>query len=48
MTVSQKRAIDSMERQIDELNTKLKLLKHGKEEKFEQVETDDFIIEVYN
>ncbi|SDI52309.1 hypothetical protein [Alteribacillus bidgolensis] len=48
MTVSQKKSIVSIEKQIEELNTKLNNLKHKSEEKFEQLETDDFILEVYN
>lgn len=48
MTVSQKKSISNIEKQIEELNTKLNNLKRNSEERFEQLETDDFILEVYN
>ncbi|MFB5663310.1 hypothetical protein [Alteribacillus sp. HJP-4] len=48
MTVSQKKKIASMEREIEILNAELKQLKNRREITFEEKETDFFISEVYN
>ncbi|WP_197276386.1 hypothetical protein [Bacillus sp. JCM 19034] len=48
MTVSQKRMIEDMQRELERLANELNELKKAKYEGFESVETDDFLTEAYN
>ncbi|MCK0472448.1 MULTISPECIES: hypothetical protein [Halalkalibacter] len=48
MTVSQKRMIEDMQKELERLANELNELKSAEYEGFESVETDDFLTQAYN
>ncbi|MFC5713232.1 hypothetical protein ACFPU1_10580 [Thalassorhabdus alkalitolerans] len=48
MTVSEKKAMEDMQRKIEELTVELRELKYHNRNDFENLDTDSFLTEVYN
>ncbi|MCM2676782.1 hypothetical protein [Alkalicoccobacillus plakortidis] len=48
MTMSEKKRIELMEKQIEQMRTELKELKKKPHNEFELLETDELLVEAYN